>query len=237
MEDAAPEVEDDADAWKLMSKDENEEEDVDFDEIMKQTNIGSEGDVLGMVDTVVAFADSARTTNLARELEERNMVKSNHMITLEIVLHEGETLEHHFRLNMVASAQFPNVQKAAVERMGSKWNASAKLRLSWLKEDGSLVELSQATWREYIFTNWCCHPWVVHAHDEASRGGSGAGGGGSSASGSGVGGGDDAAVDLPLTRTARLLFERYDINRNGVIELPELARLVGDQGSSPVHGV
>ena len=79
MEDAAPEVEDDADAWKLMSKDENEEEDVDFDEIMKQTNIGSEGDVLGMVDTVVAFADSARTTNLARELEERNMVKSNHI--------------------------------------------------------------------------------------------------------------------------------------------------------------
>jgi hypothetical protein len=165
--------------------------------------------ILSTIDGAVNFADRHRTADLEKELEQRKMVKSNHLITLKIVLHEHGDATRSCRMTVVASSQFPLVQQAIIERMGSAWGTGAKLRLSWLKDDGSVAELSQATWRDYIFAMWCSQPWVVHAHDVAALS-------------------DLASADvyLPLTGPSQRLFDKYDVNRNKRIERPELARLL-----------
>ena len=205
-----------AEAFEIsMTKDEPEEEDVDFGAIIEQVGAPSLSDtssdlVLSTIDKVVDFADKTRTTRMKEELEERKMVKNNHMVTLSVVMHRGAGCDPQnvVRVNVVASAQFAIVQQAILERMGKRWDPAAKLHLSWLKDDGVQVELSQTSWRDFIFTMWCTQPWVVHAHATYP--------------------GDAAEVGMPLHEIARTLFERYDINRNGLIERAELARLLKD---------
>ena len=196
----------DVDAWRMMLKADGEEEDVDFATIAMTNQLDdyNEG-VLSTIDTVVAVADRMRTTKMQNELDERRMVKSNHMVTLNVMLHNGDA-EQRFRVSVVASAHFGNVQKAVAERLSIRWNAAVRLRLSWLKSDGVLIELNQATWRDFTSREWCNLPWVVHAHDVDA----------------------DAEVQMPLTDTARTLFERYDLQRNGVIERAELLRMLHD---------
>ena len=195
---------DDVDAWRMMMKDDGEKEDVDFNAIVTQQLDDGTG-VLSTIDKVAACADQARSIKNKVERDERKMVKSNHMITLQVVLHDG-TAPCHFRVNMVASAQFGNVEKSVVERMGKRWNPAAKLRLSWLTNDGVCIELTQSNWRDYFVREWCTLPWVVHAHDADMM----------------------SSGEMPLVDTSTALFERYDINRNGLIERAELTRMIKD---------
>ena len=166
----------------------------------------SAADILATIDKAVAFADKKSRL----KMDERNMVKSNHMVTLHIVIHEGKGEQHSYRMTVMASVQFNHMREAIIERLSDRLAPSSKLRLSWLKADGELVELRQEAWRDYVFAMWCTQPWVVHAHDESKRGG----------------GGDE--VEIPLDRIALSLFERYDLNRNGFIERTELWRLLKD---------
>ena len=130
-----------AEGWRLMSKEEAEDEDVDFGVINKQSLVGDAHDVLSTIDKAVAFADRMRTEKLQKELDERGMVKSNHMVTLRVVLHGGgETCN--FRCAVGASAPFANVQKTIVERLGNAWISGA-MRLSWLKSDGVVREVRE----------------------------------------------------------------------------------------------
>jgi hypothetical protein len=182
-------------AWRMMSNDAGDERD---DVVQPDASYAKAA--VSSIEKAVEYADKLRTESLQQELEDRKMVKCNHMVPLLIVLHIGEATEH-FRLSTVASIQFSYLQAAVAERMGSRWPSSAMLRLTWLRYDGVAVELSATSWREYIFTMWCTQPWVLHAHDASA--------------------GESA---MPLRETARLLFNMYDINRNGVIELPEFSR-------------
>ena len=75
-----------------------------------------------------------------------------------------------------------------------------RLRLSWLNADGTAVELTQATWRNYVFAMWGTQPWVIHAHDD----------------------------EIMLDDAASLLFAKYDLRRCGFIERLGLARLLQD---------
>lgn len=197
--------EDDVDAFRSMSRDEGEDEDVDFGAIMRQIDDGSTG-VLSTIDKVLSFAENARNSKIKTELDDRAMVKGNHMVTMHAVLHRPGQDDQNFRVDVMASAQFANIQKAIIERMGAHWDASWSMRMTWLKDDGAQIALSQTTWRDYIFTMWCSQPWVVHVHQA----------------------GPEDVVEMPLERTAWTLFERYDVNRNGVIERVELARMVKD---------
>eukprot|EP00966_Prymnesium_polylepis_P303695 7015449-Prymnesium_polylepis.1 len=126
------------------------------------------------------------------------------MVTLHVECQglNGET--QHYRMSIRASAQLSKIEEAIIQRIGR--HGAKDLRLSWHRSDGAFLKLSQTTWREYVLSMWLTQPWVVHAH-EAHQGA-----------------GDSAAIELQLDHTAKILFERYDINRNGVIERPELSR-------------
>ena len=200
---------DEVSTWRSMSKDDGEDDDVDFGAVMRQAHDASAEDVLSLIDKVLQFADQAREASMKQELDDRKMVKSNNMVTLRVLLHEGDATQN-FRLDVVASAQFAQIQQQFIEQLGARWKeGSHRLRLSWLRDDGSVVELSQTLWRYFIFTNWCTQPWVVHAHTKQQAR-------------------EQDDVELPLHHVARILFQRYDLNRNGVIERPELSRLLRD---------
>ena len=184
---------DDENAWRAMANDGEEEEDIDFDAVMKRVRDSESSEVVSMISKAVALADRMRTDTMRRELEERKMVNCNHMVTLHIIYEGAEGGIQHFRLNIMASAQLSKVEEAMIQRMGKRWPRGAKPHLSWLRSDGAFLKLTQTTWREYVFSMWCTQPWTVHLHD-ASR----------------VHGiGEAASVELQLDHTAKILFERY----------------------------
>ena len=85
---------------------------------MKQASTRDDwaADVLSVIDKVLEIADQTRGSNIKQELDDRKMVKSNNMVTLRVVLHDGETVEN-YRLDVVASAQFPQIQQRVIERV------------------------------------------------------------------------------------------------------------------------
>ena len=68
---------DELDTWRMMSKDEGEEDDVDFAAIMKQASTRDDwaADVLSVIDKVLEIADQTRGSNIKQE-HDRKMVKS-----------------------------------------------------------------------------------------------------------------------------------------------------------------
>ena len=78
-----------------------------------------------------------------------------------------DSSKRHYMMDLTASATYADLLRAVRARCGGKLAQAKRLRLVWLR-GGETVELSQATWREYIFTNWCDMPWAVHVHDETN---------------------------------------------------------------------
>ena len=168
-------ADDDVDAWKEMAADNDEEEDVDFGAIVQQTQSLDDGSgALEVIDKVCAFADKMRSDNQRTELDERGMVKCNNMVTLHVILHGALAMkieQKAFRLDVKASEQLDKIKTAVIDRMGSLWPSDAKLRLSWLQDDGDFFELTQSLWKDYVFMDWERMPWYVYASDNEADAG------------------------------------------------------------------
>ena len=84
-------------------------------------------------------------------------------------------------------------------------NKKAKLRLMWLTKDGETVNLdSQRVMSQYVDYEWCCMPWVLHAHEDLPK----------------------VQKSLALTDQSKALFDRYDTNADGGIDKAELGRML-----------
>ena len=83
--------------------------------------------------------------------------------------------------------------------------ARQKLRLLWLNSEGKTVVIdSQSTLHQWIDDGWCCHPLALHVLDEATA----------------------TSDALDLADKASMLFEQYDVDQNGQIDLAELSNLL-----------
>lgn len=160
---------------------------------------------------VINSQDSQKKKKKLDELHKRHMVHSHHLHTIHIVLHEGEERVH-FLMDLPASINFSQLRCAVAMRLASHFNAGPELAqslsLKWL-HDGEAIELNYEIWLRYVFEMWCAQPWEIHVHHTS--------------------GNAPGTEDYRWVRhIAKLLFTRYDVNRNGRIERRELLRVIND---------
>ena len=78
-----------------------------------------------------------------------------------------------------------------------------KITLLWLNAGGETIPLvSQRDFDLFASSEWCTMPWVLYVHEDASQ------------------------SALALHDMARALFDRFDVNSNGRIEIGELRRML-----------
>ena len=135
------------------------------------------------------------------ELTSRNMVPSNCLHMIKLVLRDGGTV---LTGSLPDSARFHELVDEVRRRCGSQ--LSGRIRLLWLTRSGCTIELTQRTFAHYTLAHWCDGLWTIFVHDEA----------------------DGEPQAIKLTHTSHILFRRYDVNQNGRIEKRELLRLFQD---------
>ena len=137
--------------------------------------------------------------------EMRKMWRSNAQVTLKIVILGPDGLpQRQLLVSTTDSLRFGELKKLVQARCGG--HHTRQCRLLWLHQSGETIELSQQTLRHYMLAEWCNMPWTVHVHDP-----------------------QDAPLErILLADMARVLFERFDINRDRTIQRRELVRLFKD---------
>lgn len=161
---------------------------------------GSALDITATVDKVIKYNDDKRTKKKQQEIEDRHMVRANHQLKMRVVIHGKNGEQRLHLMELAASISFQPLKKAVMEKCG----LDAKIHFAFIDADGEVVELNMETWRSFIREMWCVQPWVIHVHKNNSGEG------------------------MQQYHTSKVLFDRYDVNRDGRVERHELARMLTD---------
>ena len=161
-----------------------------------------------VVHNAIAFLDREKTQAELDEVESREMRKCNAMVTLHVIVHPNKVggEMRSCLVEIVASMQLAEVKNIIKRRAGLK---QARFQLLWLDPWGATIEIStNQLFVHFACTMWCHHPWELHVRDQE--------------------GGKDKPRPILLHESARLLFDKYDIDRRERIEKHELSRMLAD---------
>ena len=161
---------------------------------------GAFKEVRKVVDRVLSYNNDKLAKAKEMELEARQMIRSNHQLSMRVLLHTSPGAPSQVNMRVDANITFQPLRQMIIDRCKMR----SKIRLSWIDVDGEIVELTMKSWRKFILEMWCVQPWVVHVHN------------------------GDSSSPLLQHHTSRILFARYDVNRNGRLERHEVARMLVD---------
>ena len=166
----------------------------------KQHHDGAEKEVSAVVNKVLNYHNERHEINKQKELDGRQMVQSRHQLSVRILHHDASGGMHSFNVQVEANTSFQLLKQVVM----AECKLGSKLHLSWVDNDGEVVELNMKTFHSFVHQMWCTLPWVVHVRE------------------------GDSQEDVQQTHIGRTIFARYDINRHGRLDRNEFGRMFRD---------
>ena len=121
-------------------------------------------EIIAPVNKAVGISSKTQDAGRRTQIEGRKMSLPNHFMTIRVEAHLGDDTRKGFLMEVANSVRWGVLEKAIRSRVGPQLPATH--RFFWLHPNGDLLELDgsqafgllQLEW-------WCCHPWVIHAHE------------------------------------------------------------------------
>ena len=171
--------------------------------------------IMATVDDAIEAQDEYRTEQRAERVKGRNLVRSNYQLTLRLVVHlPGGEEERQLLMPLTNSIAYNDLLKAVTARCGPELLPESGFSLAWIGPSGEINELSQLGWSAFVAANWCALPWELHLLTESARA---------------------KLQRAAVVQSAKALFRKFDVNKNGWIERRELVRLVRDLRLERLH--
>lgn len=162
----------------------------------------SAAQIAAPINKALAVIDESQRSMDVKAVEGRGMIKPNNKMALTIALHRQGQRTQHFMISVAFSIRMVELDKAIKVRCGKALPDTYDF--FWIEPGGELQPLSsQAELTRYVFTMWWSQPWLVHVVDTTKEG-------------------SQSAFKrdfkrMAVSHSSKMLFERFDVNKNGKI--------------------